>query len=567
MTSYTDQHAVGDYLARFVQSLQASGVTHAVICPGSRSTPLAMALHRARALRSYILMDERSAAFFALGIAKVSRRPVVLLSTSGTAAANFMPAIVEAFWSHVPLLVLTADRPPELRDSGAAQTIDQVRLYGSHAKWFQDMPLADGSEQLQRFAEITAQRAVTLAISDPSGPVHLNFPFREPLITEFSEGSASLGPSDSESRVVPARRYPDRAAIIAMGQKVSATTKGVIIAGASRIRDSLTILLEISQKLQWPIFADPLSNIRGMGDGIIASYDSLLRVNPARMPVPEIVLRIGAPPTSKALSQFLQHSWTYIIDGEDSYREPNLQPGQVIQGQIGLTLALLNEHLEPSIQHSSWMQEWMHHNQNMTQQLAQRMQDFIGEPYLYYHLPNWLRALGPVDVFVSNSMPVRDLDAFTISPGASYEFWANRGANGIDGIVSTALGIAAYKGQCVLITGDMAFYHDMNGLFAAKKYGLQALVIVINNDGGGIFSFLPQNHLDPAEFEDLFGTPHGLTFAGAAQIYDAEYRLAVTPREMESALAELATHPGLRILEWRVSGRKENLVVHQELWD
>lgn len=560
------QKFVGRYLSRFVESLQRSGVSRAVICPGSRSTPLAMALHRAPELQTCILMDERSAAFFALGQAKASGRPVLLVSTSGTAAANFMPAVVEAYWSHVPLIVLTADRPPELRDSGAPQTIDQVRLYGTHVKWFQDMPLADGAEMLDTFAAITAERAAVTASQDPAGPVHLNFPFREPLLTEFPEPSANR--SAVPARIVPAAACPSPGAVRDIVRRLKNFPKGFIVAGPGQMATVQPALLALSDRLGWPVWADPLSNIRGTDSAILGTHDLILRAHAETLPQPQAVMRLGAPPTSKALNQFIQHSRAFIIDGEGSYREPNLQPAEMICGQPDLVVGQIVQELSGPTPDPVWRSFWKNQDQAARDRLHDRIETLQEpvEPYLYYHLAEWLKPLGGADVFVSNSMPVRDLDTFTLDPGPALRFWANRGANGIDGIVSTALGVAAVKEQVVLITGDLAFYHDMNGLFAAKKYGLNALIVVINNDGGGIFSFLPQNRLDSAQFEDLFGTPHGLTFEHAAAMYHAEYRLARSLPDLEEAISELARIPGLRIVEWHTLPRPRNVSEHTRLW-
>lgn len=559
-------HDVTQYLSSFVNALYASGVTEAVICPGSRSTPLALALQRQGKITPYVLMDERSAAFFALGMAKVSGKPVVLLSTSGTAAANFMPAVVEAYWAHVPLIILTADRPPELRDSGASQTIDQVRLYGSHVKWFQDMPITNGDEALNRFAAITAERAVYYASIQPHGPVHLNFPFREPLLIEDTMRSSTMMPTP---RVVPSIASPHPVLIRNVVHSLRSYRQGLILVGAGLMRPALTQILRLSEKLQWPIFADPLSNIRGLDPHIIGTYDAFLR-NRTDLPIIDCIIRFGAPMTSKALNLYTENSYAIIVDGENSYREPQLQPGQVIEGDLNEVLVAINQQLELESfsSDSRWYTFWMQKHHEMLARIENTMPTLRepAEPFLYYHLNQWLTPVAPVDVFVSNSMPVRDLDTFTQNPDKSIQFWANRGANGIDGIISTTMGIAAMKSQAVLITGDLAFYHDMNGLFAAKKYNLDVLIIVINNDGGGIFSFLPQSRLDHEEFETLFGTPHGLTFEHAALLYGAHYRLAKNHDQLQRAFSDLVSLKGLRILEWQTRGRPENVVMHYEFW-
>ncbi len=560
---------VARYLSVFVDALYHHGVENAVICPGSRSTPLALAIKRCGAIRSYVLMDERSAAFFALGIAKASNRPTILLSTSGTAAANFLPAVVESFWGHVPLIVLTADRPPELRDSGASQTIDQVGLFGSHSKWFQDMPITDGSEQLNRFAAITAGRAVHYASNDPKGPVHLNFPFREPLIID---PLPKLPQFPAIKRITASIPRVDSDEIAGIAQSLSVFRHGLILAGPGPLRLVLDQIVDLSQKLGWPIFADPLSNIRGLDSRVMGTYDAFLRVNRQMLPHVECVIRLGAPMTSKTLNLYTADSYIYTIDGENSYREPQMQTGRIIEGRIEDVLTGLSEALNPLPTESDpdWYPFWFRQHETIMNLLRERLTEpgEASEPYLYYHLCDWLRNAGSAEVFVSNSMPVRDLDTFTQDPDDSLRFWGNRGANGIDGIVSTAMGIAVStdRKQTILITGDLAFYHDMNGLFAAMKYRLNVLIIVVNNDGGGIFSFLPQGQLEEQEFESLFGTPHGLNFEHAALLYQAAYRRASTLGELRRGMEELLSTRGLRILEWRTPSRKQNVALHNSFW-
>lgn len=557
------------YLSSFVDGLYHHGAKCAVICPGSRSTPLALALQRHEQIETYVLVDERSAAFFALGMAKASGRPIILLSTSGTAAANFLPAVVESFWGHVPLIVLTADRPPELRDSGASQTIDQVALYGTHAKWFQDMPITNGSQELNRFAWITAGRSVHYATEEPKGPVHLNFPFREPLLIEPVPKSWGF---QTQKRLAPAVPQVDKEDITEIVHSLSQFHRGLILVGPGTMRQAVDPIMEISQRLSWPVFADPLSNIRGLDERIIGTYDALLRGNGQSVPQAECVIRLGAPMTSKALNLYTKDCWIYAIDGENSYREPQLQMGRVIEGRIPDVLKALSEGLgrcsiEPD---THWYSFWQEQHQVTLRLFDAKLKepDNASEPYLYYHLSDWLKDIGSAEVFVSNSMPVRDLDSYTQNPHISLRFWGNRGANGIDGIVSTAMGIAAITplAQTILITGDLAFYHDMNGLFAAAKYHLNVLVIIINNDGGGIFSFLPQSQLENQEFEALFGTPHGLSFEHAALLYRAAYKRVSSLAELRQAMNELLTIKGLRILEWVTPSRKENVSHHSTIW-
>ncbi|MCY0880863.1 MAG: 2-succinyl-5-enolpyruvyl-6-hydroxy-3-cyclohexene-1-carboxylic-acid synthase [Firmicutes bacterium] len=566
----TSSEILSQYVTAFVRQLERSGVDHAVICPGSRSTPLALALIRSTHIRHYVLLDERSAGFFALGLSKRLQRPTVLLATSGTATAEFAPAVAEAAISRVPLLVLTADRPRELRDVGAPQTIDQVRLYGSHTKWFQDMPTPDGREDLVRFVQIAAARAVHLSLSGPQGPVQLNFPFHDPLIID--RRIPPLAPQNdlSDLAIYNAALPVSINAIEAVLSRIPSESQGLLIAGPGTPEKSGQALIELSRHLGWPLLADPLSNLRHMDGPLINTYDTIVR-RPDLFGAlrPQIVVRTGAAPTSKALNQATALLPQVIVDEETgSWRDPNLHSVQMIYGSIEsfsrqLTAALKASPYKAPVQ---WLDLWQQADRQIHQRFASLLNTASDnvEPYLYYHLAQWIPTDRIRPVFASNSMPIRDVDTFSVQPAPHLRFYGNRGANGIDGIISTALGVAAVDGDVVAVLGDLAFYHDMNGLLAGKLHQLNALIVVINNDGGGIFSFLPQaRQLSAEEFEVLFGTPHHLTFAPAAALYGGLYRYVETPADLHSAFADFIARPGLRIIEWRPINRQANVQRHQ----
>lgn len=563
MTSPED---LRDYLMALTTTWVTEGLQHAVVCPGSRSTPIALALTETPGLRLWMALDERSAGFFALGMAASLDSPVLLLSTSGTAAANFLPAVVEAHLTRIPLVILTADRPRELRDVGAAQTIDQVRLYGTHVKWFQDMP--SPASDLIDYASLVAARAAHLANSSPKGPVHLNFPLREPLIPATRP--------DHQTMAAPTPRFfashatPDSQALHqVVVTRLASEPRGILIAGARFPQDAEAPLAQLALKLGWPILADPLSNLRHLATNITA-YDSFLKTPGWRDQLaPNMVLRVGAPPTSKPLNQWISQASLVLVEEPGGFREPNRQSPWVLEGDIPETLRRLAEAVparDPGEAH--WQSLWQKAQSLSEASIAgamERLPDSF-EGRLFYQLMALLDDGRPMTIVVGNSMPIRDLDSFYLRGARHVRLWANRGANGIDGVVSTAMGVAAQEGRSTLILGDISFYHDMNGLLAAKLHALNSLVIVINNNGGGIFSFLPQKAVVPeTTFETLFGTPHAIDFAGTATLYGGRFWRADSFTELAIAVKEAAPQSGLRIVEWRTASRTDNVAWHREV--
>ncbi|MCC6792697.1 MAG: 2-succinyl-5-enolpyruvyl-6-hydroxy-3-cyclohexene-1-carboxylic-acid synthase [Thermomicrobiales bacterium] len=555
----------------FVDALARSGVAHACVCPGSRSTPLAVALARHPGIRVWIHIDERSAAFFALGMARGGRAPVALLCSSGTAAANFLPAVIEAHYSRVPLIVLTADRPPELREFGAAQTIDQLHLYGGYAKWFVDMPLPETEGEVVRHARSVAARAVASANAGPAGVVHLNFPFREPLLPAGSlDAFDAAGHGNSPVAAVQGRLVPDGDAIRTLAAELSGLPRGIIVCGPQddpALADSVARLAGV---LDYPILADPLSQVRcGSHDlsNVIDSYDQFLRDEAISTPLePEVVIRIGAIPTSKPLLLFLKRLTAarhILVDGAEGWRDPNLQATDVIHADPALVCAALADAVEPGIR-TGWGASWLAIARDtraaIVDAVAAEPDPFEGR--VFAELAELLPSGGVL--FAGNSMPVRDLDAFWPASDRGVRFVSNRGANGIDGVVSSALGHAATgEGPLVLVIGDLSFHHDMNGLLAAKKHGIKATIVVLNNDGGGIFSFLPQaTQVDDATFEALFGTPSGIDVEQAARLYGASFRRAGDWTAFREAVVEGLAGDVLQIVEV-VTERQKNLRQHR----
>ena len=584
------------YIHAFVDELQRAHVFNVVICPGSRSTPLALVLAEHPDMHVWMHLDERSAAFFALGMAKRLQQTVALLCTSGTAAANFLPAVVEAKLTHVPLLILTADRPYELRDCGAPQAIDQNRLYGTHVKWFVDVALPEASNAALRSIRTIAQRAAALTQAVPAGPVHLNFPLREPLTPEpLSDQplppSALRDPDAWEGR-------PANTAYIAVSDaslgSASPTTithiaellrtspHGLIIAGPQDNPALTEPLLLLAERLGYPILADPLSQLRcGSHEQqqIIASYDAFLRVETfSKQTEPQLVLRFGAMPTSKPLLLYLKRYSAcpqIIVDGQAGWEEPTQLASAMVHADptvfcqdllTAVASATTGTPSQITTQHS-WLTTWQHTDLVTRQALQATIQDF--QPIFEGRVFTELAALLPdgATLYVGNSMPVRDMDTFFWGNQRHIRLLGNRGANGIDGMVSSALGASAAADKdtsTVLVIGDLSFFHDLNGLLAARLHQLNLTIVLINNDGGGIFSFLPQATY-PAHFEQLFGTPTGLDFRPVVQMYGGQFQRAETWEMFRNALEQATMARGLQVIELQTE-RVSNVTLHRQLW-
>ncbi len=568
------------YTRAFVDELARSGVKHVCLCPGSRSTPLAMTFADDERFRLWMHLDERSCAFFALGLAKASREPVVLVCTSGTAAANFFPAIAEASQARVPLIVLTADRPPELRDTGAPQTIDQIKIYGAYAKWFAEIALPEANAEMLRYARTMACRAVAKATETPAGVVHFNMPFREPLVplaTEISvsenERDAYFGRADGKAfvEISRAKILPDEKIISALAQSLAQNERGLIVAGMQNGGLFPEAAAKLANVLGYPMLADPLSQVRcgeHCRENVIDSYDAFLRdANLAKQLVPDIVLRFGAIPTSKPVLQYLQqHAQArQILIDDAGWNEPAHVVREGIRADAVLFCDTLAKKITAPRQKSAWLEQWRNINTRTKSAIAAQLETYgeFFEGRVFAELAELLP--DNATVFASSSMPVRDLDTFFPSSAKRLRFLSNRGANGIDGVVSTALGAsAASEEKMVLVIGDLALYHDLNGLLAAKLRKLNALIVLLNNDGGGIFSFLPQAAY-PKHFETLFGTPHGLNFEHAAKLYDARFVDAQNWDEFRAEISASFARDGLDIVQVKTN-RETNVTMHRAVW-
>lgn len=564
------QEALTAYTAAFVAELVQTGITDVVVSPGSRSTPMAMVMAEHPDLQLHILVDERSAAFFALGLAKASERPVAMLCTSGTAAANYYPAIVEAFYSRVPLLVLTADRPHELRDVGAPQAIDQIQLYGQHVKWFVEMALPESSNDMLRYVRTVGARASAVARQAPAGPVHLNFPFREPLVPKLDENLFALTERpDHYVKIHNSELSIAQDELNSIAQTVNRIEKGIIVCGQLSDESFADAVTALAAKLNFPIIADPLSQLRsGMHpqDRIIDAYDSFLRDDDAKgFLKPDVVIRFGAMPVSKALTIFLKENHQavqYVVDGGGGWRDPAVLSTDMIYCNETQFCQQIAEYIEPRTS-NRFFKSWKEANR-LTKESLKMVNDFstFNESRMFYELTDLLPE--HATLFVGNSMPIRDVDSFFLNNNKKIKILANRGVNGIDGTISTALGASVHSKPLYLLIGDLTFYHDLNGLLPAKLYNMDVTVILINNNGGGIFSFLPQAE-HPKNFELLFGTPLNLEFEHVVRMYGGKFISISDLGSFQAAMEASQNTPGLNVIEV-VTDREMNTAEHREIW-
>jgi 2-succinyl-5-enolpyruvyl-6-hydroxy-3-cyclohexene-1-carboxylate synthase len=555
------------WASRFVAAVHAAGVRDAVLCPGSRSAPLAIAFDRSP-VATHVSLDERAAGFFALGLAKASRRPVALVCTSGSAAANFFPAVVEASSARVPLILATADRPPELRDTGAPQTIDQIKLYGDLVRWFVEVGTPEDSRSMLDYIASLGTRAAAEAWRAPAGPVHLNFAFREPLLPE-PDAMPPVPAALPESHVAPEAIRPSRRSIERLAKTARSLRRGLIVCGPDDNGPGFArAIAKLSEVTGYPVLADPASQIRH-GGGFLGAYDAFLRVpSLAERLGPELVIQFGAALTSKTYHTYIaRHPATahVLVDPAGEWRSPARRAREVIAADPEETALALAETLGGTADPlPSWREELARAERAARAVLARHVGgDTITEGGLF---PALLLAL-PEDgiLFVGNSMPIRDLDAFAPAFPRRIRVLANRGANGIDGVVSSALGAStASDAPLLLVTGDLSFHHDLNALHMAREERVQATIVVVNNDGGGIFSFLPAARHD--SFERYFGTPHGLTFEHAASLYGVPHARATSYADLTGRAGESLRSRTTEVIEIRTD-RSDNRAWHQSVYD
>jgi 2-succinyl-5-enolpyruvyl-6-hydroxy-3-cyclohexene-1-carboxylate synthase len=549
VTPADDPHLL---IAAFVDELARCGVTDACTSPGSRSTPLVLALARHPSLRTHSHIDERASAFFALGLAKASGRAVAIACTSGTAAANFAPAVIEASEAGVPLIVLTADRPPELRETGAGQTIDQIKLYGGAVRWFFEVGNHDLSDERVAWMRALGCRAHAAATGSRPGPVHLNWPLRDPLVPSAPLSAPGGRPNGRPwVEVAAASRAPT-----SLADHIADAARGIIVAGRSDAGLAPAVP-ELARAAGYPLLAEPLSGAR-CGTAAIANYDALLRDSDfAAAHAPEVVIRVGDLPTSKTLRLWLAG----LRDARQITIDPSGGPWQDPASVVELVLSADSDTLTPPpAAPTDWLASWCEADALATDAVRSTLADGLSEP-------NVARILGeslPTEatLFVAASMPVRDLEWFWPAREDAPRVLSNRGANGIDGTLSSALGVAAAAdGPVVALIGDVAFAHDLSGLLAAARLDLELTVVVINNDGASVFDYLPIA-AERDVYERHIATAPGLELERAADLFGLRYE---RPGSLD-ALRGLIRAPRGRTLIEVVTDRVAGVELHSRVW-
>ncbi|MDQ2098870.1 MAG: 2-succinyl-5-enolpyruvyl-6-hydroxy-3-cyclohexene-1-carboxylic-acid synthase [Tychonema bourrellyi B0820] len=590
------------------ETLQRLGLTTAVICPGSRSAPLTIAFAQNNQIETIPILDERSASFFALGIAKKSHLPTALICTSGTAAANFYPAIIEARESRIPLLIFTADRPPELRDCHAGQAIDQIKIYGNYPNWQVELAIPSAEIAMLGYLRQTIIYAWDRSQFPTPGPVHLNIPFRDPLIPisdiavealetqfnpeDFFAGLEPIFAGETSTPPSPPLLRGGEESTIQQWQKCS---RGIIIAGVAQPQfpeKYCSAIAQMSKLLNWPVLAEglsPLRNYAQLNPHLISTYDLILRNRElADKLTPEIAIQIGDLPTSKELRNWLDKTQPkrYIIDPSHHNFDPlhgktihlrtspenlataiSLHVPPLSKGGLGgvqdrgnhggiaptdneTALGLGGVLTSPS---NEYLQLWHNTETQVRQTIDQKLSAInnIIEPKISWLLSQNLPAGTPI--FISNSMPVRDVEFFWKPNNLEIKPFFNRGANGIDGTLSTALGVAHRNQSSILLTGDLALLHDTNGFLIKHKFVGYLTIILINNNGGGIFEMLPVAKFDPP-FEEFFATPQHINFAQLCATYSVEHEIINDWEQLKEKLS-LPSNNGIRVLELQTDRR------------
>jgi len=541
------------------------GVAHACVAPGSRSTPMAHALAVDGRIAVHVFLDERSAAFAALGIGRATGRPAVVLCTSGTAAANFHPAVAEADLGRVPLVVATADRPPELWGVGAPQTMGQTRLYGDAVREFVDLGPPVDEPDAGAVWRATAARTVTVATGPPAGPVHWNLPFREPLVPTGDPLVDAPGRPDGApwTRVGRTVRVADREVVARVAARVRAHPRGVIVAGWGSGADP-DLVARVADLAAWPVLADGVSGLRS-GPFTVSTYDPLLRVPAfAASHRPEVVLRLGAPTTGRVLGEHLRGVPQIVLDPADTWADPPRAAVERVAGDADGFLRALAVSLQGGRADREWLDDWLG-AEVVARAAVDAHLDACTEAFEGRIARDVVDAVPDGGALVvASSMPIRDVESFArLRTGIAVH--ANRGVNGIDGFVSTAIGVALGSGvPTVALLGDLCFLHDANGLLGAARRGIDCTFVVVDNDGGGIFSFLPQAEAMSEEFETLFGTPQGVDLAALAAVHG----VTVIDDASVDALPDLVagvTGGGVRLIRIRTD-RAANVALHRATW-
>ena len=535
---------MNEYIAALVDEFYQLGVRHAVFSPGSRSTTMAMLFKEHEGFETYMNIDERSASFMALGIAKAHKEPTVLVCTSGSAVAHYLPAILEAQYSGVPLIVLSADRPHTLLHVGAPQTVDQHKIFGTAVNYFEELAVPQESHYYT-YPRQVARKAYMKAMDTKKGPVHINVPLFEPLVPELSRNHFEAGRSSFK---VVKSNYSDIFACGEGNNLLERYERILILAGPQIDVDEAETIRSFGEALQAPILADPLSNVRGCNtsDGVISTYDALLAGQALWYELkPDCVIQFGQIVVSKRVQQMIA-SWTDVEYIEVNPTMDSMNPTGKTTMHMQASIDVFTHLHGKNNSSDTYLNIW----QRLEQEGKKQLSTAIDEPHcfegrtireLQEHIPE------DGQVFVANSMTIRDFDYFWFSGESKAVLYGNRGVNGIDGTISTALGLAANGRPTYLVTGDLSLFHDLNGLAVAKTHNLNLTIILHNNDGGGIFEYLPQK--GTKHFDYLFSTSQGLDYSGAAKLYGCSYIKISSPDELSSVLAKIGRESGVHIIE------------------
>ena len=557
---------MNEYIAALVDEFYQLGVRHAVFSPGSRSTTMAMLFTEHEGFETYMNIDERSASFMALGIAKARKEPTVLVCTSGSAVAHYLPAILEAQYSGVPLIVLSADRPHTLLHVGAPQTVNQHKIFGTAVNYFEELAVPQESHYYT-YPRQVARKAYMKAMDTKKGPVHINVPLFEPLVPELSRNHFEAG--RSSFKVVK----PNYSSVFGFDNRNNLThinntidiahnndsTKEInnlleryerilILAGPQIDIDEADTIRSFGEALQAPILADPLSNVRGCNtsDVVISTYDALLAGQALWHELkPDCVIQFGQIVVSKRVQQMIA-SWTDVEYIEVNPTMDSMNPTGKTTMHVQASIDVFTHLYGKNNNSDTYLNIW----QRLEQEGKKQLSTAIDEPHCFEgRTIRELQKQIPEDgqIFVANSMTIRDFDYFWFSGESKAVLYGNRGVNGIDGTISTALGLAANGRPTYLVTGDLSLFHDLNGLAVAKTHNLNLTIILHNNDGGGIFEYLPQK--GTKHFDYLFSTSQGLDYSGAAKLYGCGYTKISSPDELSSVLAKIGQESGVRIIE------------------
>ena len=535
---------MNEYIAALVDEFYQLGVRHAVFSPGSRSTTMAMLFKEHEGFETYMNIDERSASFMALGIAKAHKEPTVLVCTSGSAVAHYLPAILEAQYSGIPLIVLSADRPHTLLHVGAPQTVDQHKIFGTAVNYFEELAVPQESHYYT-YPRQVARKAYMKAMDTKKGPVHINVPLFEPLVPELSRNHFEAGRSSFK---VVKPNYGGAFSCDDGNNLLERYERILILAGPQIDIDEANTIRSFGEALQAPILADPLSNVRGCGasDVVISTYDALLAGQALWHELkPDCVIQFGQIVVSKRVQQMIA-SWTDVEYIEVNPTMDSMNPTGKTTMHVQASIDVFTHLYGKNNSSDTYLNIWRRLDQAGKKQLSTA----IDEPHCFEgRTIRELQKQIPEDgqIFVANSMTIRDFDYFWFSGESKAVLYGNRGVNGIDGTISTALGLAANGRPTYLVTGDLSLFHDLNGLAVAKTHNLNLTIILHNNDGGGIFEYLPQK--GTKHFDYLFSTSQGLDYSGAAKLYGCGYTKISSPDELSSVLANVSQESGVHIIE------------------